>query len=350
LKNVTSKFTTARVAPVRIGSPRTQTARIGAVIATALLLTCGAVAPALSATPSSTFRFTLPGGAAILYGKASNPQAPLSQRAWQQAIFQFPNGATFSLLPRVGQQASGNTQMEPPVDSNISSSGEYVVIGRIESGSVSSGPGQAEADSSREYCSAIEIRTGCITADQTGEICGAGWQAGQRAQWGTDEDSNVMLKRDRPSASRLLRVISAGQPARFVIDNDSGADNLLRCDPPSSANHAAYLKIATALHAAGVNNDARLIDAALSKADSGTEGTPTRTAVETEHRATVSARKASLYTAPDDAHLSPAYLVQNDVVTILKQSPPDWAYVDYVNGSGKHLLRWIKADQLTIKR
>jgi hypothetical protein len=39
-----------------------------------------------------------------------------------------------------------------------------------------------------------------------------------------------------------------------------------------------------------------------------------------------------------------------DTVTILKQSPPDWAYVDYVNGSGTHLLRWITADQLTIKQ
>lgn len=350
MKNVTSKFTTARGTPVRIGSPRTQAARIGAVIATALLLTCGAVAPALSAAPSSTFRFTLPGGAAILYGKASNPQAPLSQRAWQQATFQFPNGATFSLLPRAGEQGAGGTQMEPPSDSNISPSGGYVVIGRIESGSVSSGPGQAEADASREYCSAIEIRTGCITADQTGEICGAGWQAGQRAQWGTNDQTNLMLTSDRPSANRLLHFISAGQPSRALIDNDSGADNLLRCDPPSSANRAAYLKIATALHAAGAHNDAQLIDAALPKADGGTDGTPTRTAVETEHRATVSAQKASLYTAPDDAHLSPAYLVQNDVVTILKQSPPDWAYVDYVNGSGKHLLRWIKADQLTIKR
>ena len=159
-----------------------------------------------------------------------------------------------------------------------------------------------------------------------------------------------MLTGDRPSANRLLHFISAGQTSLALVDNDSGADNLLRCDPPSSANRAAYLKIATALHSAGAHSDARLIDAALSKVDDGTVGTPTRAAVETEHRATVSAQKASLYTAPDDAHLSPAYLVQNDAVTILKQSPPGWVYVDYVNGSGKHLLRWIKADQLTIKQ
>jgi hypothetical protein len=29
--------------------------------------------------------------------------------------------------------------------------------------------------------------------------------------------------------------------------------------------------------------------------------------------------------------------------------PTGWAYVDYVNASGKHLLRWIKAEQLLIK-
>lgn len=349
MKNATFKFTKASVSPVRIGSPRTQAVRIGAVIATAFLLTSGVVAPALAAAPSSTFRFTLPGGAAILYGNAANPQAPLSQRAWKQAVFYFPTGATFSLLPRAGERDAGGTQMEPPSDSNISPSGDYVVIGRIESGSVSSGPGQAESDSSREYCSAIEIRTGCITADQTGEICGAGWQAGQRAQWGTDDQTNLMLKSDRPSASRLLHFISSGQPPRALVDGDSGADNLLRCDPPSSVNREIYRKIAAGLHAAGAQSDAGLIDAALSNADKGTVDTPAPTAMKTEHRAIVSAPKASLYMAPDDAHASQAYLVRNDAVTILKQSPAGWAYVDYVNGSGKHLLRWIKADQLAIK-
>ncbi|MDR6450473.1 hypothetical protein J2794_006614 [Paraburkholderia terricola] len=349
MKNAIFRFRKASVSLVEICSPCTQALRIGAAIATALLLTGGAVAPALAAAPSSTFRFALPGGAAILYGNAANPQAPLPQRAWKQAVFYFPTGATFSLLPRAGDRAAGGTQMEPPSDSNISPSGDYVVIGRIESGSVSSGPGQPESDSSREYCSAIEIRTGCITADQTGEICGAGWQAGQRAQWGTDDQTDLMLRSDRPSASRLLHFISAGQPPRALVDGDSGADNLLRCDPPSSANREIYRRIAASLRAAGAHSDAGLIDAALSSADGGNADKPTPTAMETGHRAIVSARKASLYTAPDNAHASPAYLVRNDAVTILKQSPAGWAYVDYVNGSGKHLLRWIKVDQLAIK-
>jgi hypothetical protein len=349
LKNATFKFTKASVSSVRIGSPRTQAVGICTVIAMAFLLTSGAVAPALAAAPSSTFRFTLPGGAAILYGNAANPQAPLPQRAWKQAVFHFPTGATFSLLPRAGERETGGTQMEPPSDSNISPSGDYVVIGRIESGSVSSGPGQAESDSSREYCSAIEIRTGCITADQTGEICGAGWQVGQRARWGTDDQTRLMLKSDRPSASRLLHFISAGQPPRALIDGDSGADNLLRCDPPSSANREIYRKIAASFRAAGAQSDAGLIEAALANEDGGTADTPAPTAVESGHRAIVSVPKASLYTAPDDAHASQAYLVRNDAVTILKQSPAGWAYVDYVNSSGKHLLRWIKTDQLAIE-
>ncbi|MCP2086121.1 UNVERIFIED_ORG: hypothetical protein J2Y81_002138 [Paraburkholderia sediminicola] len=349
MKNALFKFLKASVSLVRTGLPRTQAFSIGAVIATVSLLTNGAIAPALAATPSPTLRFNLPGGAAILYGNAANPQAPLPQRAWKQAIFYFPTGATFSLLPRAGERETGGTQMEPPSDSNISPSGDYVVIGRIESGSVSSGPGHAESDSSREYCSAIEIRTGCITADQTGEICGTGWQAGRRAEWGTDDQTNLMLKSDRPSANRLLRFISAGQPLRALIDGDSGADNLLRCDPPSSANREVYWKIAASFRAAGAQGDAGLIDAALANAHGGTTDTPAPTARETGHRAIVSAPKASLYTAPDDAHASQAYLVQNDAVTILKHSPAGWAYVDYVNGSGKHLLRWIKADQLAIE-
>ena len=339
----------ARAPLSRIDLPGVHAVHIGAMVAMALLLTGATAEPALAAGPSSTFRFALPGGAAILYGNASNPQAPLPERAWQQAVFYFPNGATFSMLPRAGKSNAAGTEIEPPSESDISPSGQYVVIGRVESGMVSSGPEQAESVLSREYCSVIEIGTGCITADQTGEICGTGWEAGQSAQWGTDDQTNVMLKRDRPSANRLLHFISAGQSPRSVIDDDSGADNLLRCDPPSSVNRESYGKIATALHAVRADYDARLIDVAISKADGGIFGASAPATVKTEGRAaTVSAQKATLDTAPDDAHASRGYLVQNDAVRVLKQSPVGWAYVDYVNVSGKHLLRWVKADQLEI--
>jgi hypothetical protein len=95
LKNATSKFMNASVPPFRIGLSGVHAVRVGAVIASALLLTGGAAEPVFAAAPSSTFRFALPGGAAILYGDASNPQAPLPERTWQQAVFHFPNGATF---------------------------------------------------------------------------------------------------------------------------------------------------------------------------------------------------------------------------------------------------------------
>ncbi|MEX3844721.1 hypothetical protein [Paraburkholderia sp. BR10882] len=350
MRKKTSKSMKTSSLQFRISLVCLDAVRIGTGIATAFLLTNGAATPSLASETSSTFRFALPGGAAILYGNASNPQAPLAERSWQQAVFYFPNGATFSLLPRTGKTNAGGAAIEPPSESDISPSGQFVVIGRVESGTVSSGPGQAESVLSREYCPVIEIRTGCITADQTGAICGAGWQAGQPAQWGTEDQTNVMLKRDRPSASRLLRFISAGQPVRLAIDDDSGADNLLRCDPLSSINREAYQKIATALHAAGASNDARLIDAALSNANDGAAHTLESAVADDRHRAaTVSAHNATLYTAPDDSHASRAYLVQNDTVTVLKQSPAGWAYVDYVTASGKHLVRWVKADQLSIE-
>jgi hypothetical protein len=320
------------------------------VIATALLLMSGGAEPALAATSSPTFRFALPGGAAILYSNASNPQAPLPERSWQRAVFHFPNGATFSLLPRIGESDTAGTEIEPPNESDISPSGQYVVIGRVESGMVSSGPGQTESVLSREYCSVIEIRTGCITADQTGEICGAGWQAGQPAQWGTDDQTNVMLRRDRPSANRVLHFISAGQPPRSIVNDDSGVDNVLRCDPPSPASRQAYQKIATALRAAGAHSEARLMEAGLSKVGDSAPNEPLPSPTETEHLVgIVSVEKATLYTAPNDARASRAYLVRSDTVTVLKQGPTGWASVDYVNASGKHLLRWIKAEQLTIK-
>lgn len=334
------------VSPSGIGSSGAHVARISATLAISLLLSS-----LVAAAPQSTLRFALPGGAAILYSNAANPQDPLPERAWKKAVFYFPNGATFDLLPGAGESDDGGgTQMEPPSNSNISPSGEYVIVARDEQGTVSTGPGQPESVLSREYCSMIEIRTGCITADQTGEICGAGWKAGQRAQWGTDEQTDMMLKSDRPSARRQLGFISAGQPPKLTIRDDSGADNLLRCDPPSSSNRESYRKIAAALQAAGAQADARLIDDALSKTDGAIAGTTVPLLVEMGHRqAIVSVQKATLYTAPDDAHASRAYLVQNDAVTVLKQSAAGWSYVDYINASGRHLLRWIRTEQLAMK-
>ncbi|UOB58404.1 hypothetical protein MRS60_30000 [Burkholderia pyrrocinia] len=347
MKASTLKVLNQSTPSFRIGSPSTHIARIGSVLVMTMLW-----ASLAAAAPQSTLRFALPGGAAVLFSNAANPRDSLSNRAWKKAVFYFPNGATFGLLPRAGESnAGGGTQMEPPNDANISPSGQYVIVMRNDRGTVFMGSGQPETVLSREYCSMIEIRTGCITADQTGAICGAGWQPGQSAQWGTDSQTAAMLKRDRPSASNFLSYINAGQPADLVIRDDSGADNLLRCDPLSSANRESYRKIAGALTAAGARFDALLIDAALSKAVGDSVGTPAQQGTEATRRtATVSVQRATLYTAPDEAGASRAYLVQDDVVAVLKQSPAGWAYVDYANASGKHLLRWIKADQLAIKQ
>lgn len=347
MKSELLKFVNPAVSLLRIGLSGAHVVRIGTVFVKIMLFTGFA-----TAAPQSTLRFALPGGAAILYSNAANPHDPLPERTWKKAVFYFPNGMGFNLLPKTDESnADGSTQMEPPSDGNISPSGQYIVVARDEQGTVSTGPGQPESVLSREYCSMVEIRTGCITADQTGEICGAGWQDGHPAHWGTDEQTYMMVKRDRPSASRQLGFIGTGQPPELTIRDDSGADNLLRCDPLSSANRESYRKIAAALHAAGAESDARLIDVELSKANGGAVSASGSTTVATEHRiATVSVQKATLYTAPDEMSASRAYLIQNDVVTVLKQSPVGWVYVDYVSASGKHLLRWLKADQLAIKQ
>lgn len=320
-------------------------------IVTALLLHNGIGMPALASASSVIFRFALPGGAAILFNKTSNPQAPLAERAWRRALFIFPNGATFSLLPRVDTlSVAESTEIEPPNENAISPSDQYVSIRRVELGMVSSGPGQAESVLSREYCSMIEIRTGCITSEQIGEICGAGWRAGQGAQWGTDDQTSLMLKDDHPLASRLLHFIAAGQPSRSLVNDASGTDNLLRCDLPSAVSRDAYRRIAIALHAAGADNDAQVTIAAISKADSGINGTSAPASLDTgRHIAIVSSQRATLYTAPDDAHARRKYLVRSDSMTVLKQSPADWSLVDYVNVFGDHLIRWMKSDQLAIE-
>ncbi|WP_167070969.1 hypothetical protein [Burkholderia sp. Ax-1735] len=202
----------------------------------------------------------------MLYSNAANPQDPLPRRTWKKAVFSFPNGLTFDLLSRVGEsRAGGGTQMEPPNKWNISPSGQYVIVMRNDQGTVFMGQGRPEAVLNREYCSMIEIKTGCITAEHTGEICGAGWQPSQGAQWGTDAQTSMMLTRDRPSASNKLAFINAGQPAHLLMRDASGADNLLRCDPLSPTNRKSYRKIAATLKMEGAAFDAQLIETALSK-------------------------------------------------------------------------------------
>ncbi|WP_157379331.1 hypothetical protein [Burkholderia ubonensis] len=347
MKKVTSNSMKPRAPHLRSGFTYIHAIRIGVAAAVVSLVT---IAPVLAETSSSTYRFSLPGGGAILYSKPSNPQAPLSNRSWKRAVFMFPDGTTFGLLPRTGQTNTEGTEIEPPNTADISPSGQYVVVGRVETGTVWQGHGKPESVLSREYCPVVEVRTGCITSDQTGEICGQGWTVGHPAQWGTDEQTSTMLRSDRPSASSVLRYIEAGRPADGVLRDHSGADNLLRCDPLSSSNRASYRKIAAALRTKSATSDARLIETALSKGPGDSLGTRESKGADTERRtAIVSVEKATLFNAPDDANASRAYLVQNDVITVLKQSPDGWAYVDYVNASGKHLLRWIKADQISIK-
>jgi len=133
----------ASVSLFRIDAAGEHAVRIGAVIATASLLTAGAAVSALAAAPSSTFRFALPGGAAILYGNASNPHAPLPDRAWRQAVFYFSNGATFSLLPGAGKSKAGGVEMEArwleSVDKLISEC-TSCTIGKLDNRSASNRP------------------------------------------------------------------------------------------------------------------------------------------------------------------------------------------------------------------
>lgn len=60
--------------------------------------------------------------------------------------------------------------------------------------------------------------------------------------------------------------------------------------------------------------------------------------------------KATLYTAPVEMKASRIYLIKDGVVTVLKQVPVGWDYVEYINAFGKHLLRWVRVDQLAIKK
>ncbi|WP_186062372.1 hypothetical protein [Burkholderia gladioli] len=309
-----------------------------------LFFTNAATSSAFGSPSSNTFKFSLPNGASIVYSDPLPTGNQSSDPLWKREVFHFSDGSSFNIIPR-NNDPVGFSQTWAASKEDVSPSGQFVLIGRFEVGVVDGG-GES-TNSATQYCSVLEIPSGCVYEDQAGEICGAGWKRGHPAQWGGEDESKAMLQDSRPSAKKLIKFINSGQPAKGSLEFDiSGAENLMRCDPLSLDNREAYQKISAALHASGSQFAAHSIDTALSKMN--TTSTPPVDGNKGSKTAGISAARATLYSAPNEASATHAYLIKNDRVTVLQQSPIGWVYVDYINAFGKHLLRWIKADDLAI--
>ncbi len=310
-----------------------------------LLFADAVTSSALGSPASSTLKFFLPNGASIVYGDPLTARSQLSDPLWRREAFHFPDGSFFNIIPR-SYDSIGFSQTWAASKEDVSPSGQFILIGRFEVGAVDDGV--AGANSAIQYCSVLEIPSGCVYEDQAGEICGAGWKRGYQAQWGGEEESKLMLQDSRPSAKKLLKFINSRQSEKSLLEADSfAAENLMRCDPLSLDNYQAYQKISEELHASGAQFTARSIDMALSKMHA--TSTPPVDNNRSLNSFYISVPRATLYSEPNEASAVPAYLIKNDRVTVLQQSPIGWAYVDYINSSGRHLLRWIKADDLAIK-
>ncbi len=317
-----------------------------AVLAFVTLFFADAVtSSALGSPASSTLKIFLPNGASIVYSDPLTAGSQFSDPLWGREVFHFPDDSSFNIIP-INNDSIGFSQTWAASREDVSPSGQFVLIGRFEVGAVDSGV--SGANSATQYCSVLEIPSGCVYEDQAGEICGAGWKRDHPAQWGDEEESKVMLKNSRPSAKKLIEFINSGRPEKSLLDSDIfAAENLMRCDPLSLDNHEAYQEIAAALHASGAQFAAHSIYTALSKMHA-TSAPPVNNN-KILNVVYISVPRATLYFEPNEASAAPAYLIKNDRVIVLQQSPIGWAYVDYINSSGSHLLRWIKADDLAIK-
>ncbi|MDR3564492.1 MAG: hypothetical protein P4N59_24095 [Negativicutes bacterium] len=103
--------------------------------------------------------------------------------------------------------------------SDFSSGGKYLKLNKIVRGSVSTAEGKSER-AERYYCSFVEMRSGCIVKEGTGEFCGG--------HWGED-DGEWMAEGELTT----IDVRKSGSRAALEIDtyfkNFSNRENYQRC-------------------------------------------------------------------------------------------------------------------------
>jgi hypothetical protein len=121
---------------------------------------------------------------------------------WTQLVLVRPNGATVHPLFKDQLTAAGGVVFSEPREEAVSPDGRYIDLTR--SGVLDRGDGQPTV-TGRQYCPILDTETGCVTRDETGDICGGKWDA-QQSAWldtvGTGE-AQPMSTLEKPTAKAI---------------------------------------------------------------------------------------------------------------------------------------------------
>lgn len=129
-------------------------------------------------------------------------------------------------LPEAGRElplyiaARPNSLMfEESTQQDLSRDKNYLMLNIVEHAIVSSEPGK-EMTVEKYFCSFVDMRSGCVVKEGTGEFCGGAWGS-MDGEWVAGESSSLIDQRQNPSFSRKDHI----NYFRKFADHD----NLKRC-------------------------------------------------------------------------------------------------------------------------
>ena len=138
--------------------------------------------------------------------------------AWGSLFFLPKGGKEFSLYANANLIS---LLFEESNSEDFSRDKNYLMVHKIEHATLSSGDGQDESVE-RYYCSFIDMRSGCIVRENTGEFCGGAWGE-MDGEWISGGNSNHIDERQNLSRSQNDR--------RNYFDTFADDDNFRRCLP-----------------------------------------------------------------------------------------------------------------------
>jgi hypothetical protein len=145
---------------------------------------------ALSASESDdTYTISSNGNKVIYTGKVED--------AWERLFFSQQGATEFPLYITTSPDS---LRFEESTQQDLSRDKNYLMLSMIEHATVSSGPGK-EMSVEKYFCSFVDMRSGCVVKESTGEFCGGTWGS-MDGKWVAGESSTLIDQRQDPSFSR----------------------------------------------------------------------------------------------------------------------------------------------------
>jgi hypothetical protein len=258
---------------------------------------------------------------------------------WSRAFIVGKDGLRLQLFAEEQLSQSGGVVFESFDRRDVSPTGRYVVLSVVRQGTLEV-LGEKPRIAGREYCPVIEVKTGCIVAMQTGEICGGEWASRGDAWLNGRVDRTVeMMTKTTSDAKRLWHEFSNASVhlnLRDMVTSNLGISNVMACDPPNYDNRQSYLAIAGQLRDEKAMSEADYVESRVAPLSGHS--------VANGKRFRIGVDRAWLYDSPRAEAKTKMYVVKGDIVTAIASTGGGWLQVDYAGSTCRILRKWIRID------